>query len=224
MYVAEMEPKCDKIFTGLTAFFTLTTIAAVGVLVWRELFVHRTTIINTTTINVDTNITKDNLIKRFPAIFKMYENRINFQNLVLQGAIFLQPVNQTFDDGKNCSFSCNNYNGTTLKRQKRATTNDVYHACCVSNVNFISPDKMHNILMVQKDLVHLNKFRQVFKNDNCSQAVGCTGCTCMHQMDLVTAVVYKPGFNKNNADSIDQMEIDLFYMPGCCKCVNGQTN
>jgi hypothetical protein len=44
----------------------------------------------------------------------------------------------------------------------------------------------------------------------------------MHQMELVTAVVYKPGYNKDTANNMDHVEIDFFYLPGCCKCVNVQ--
>jgi hypothetical protein len=35
------------------------------------------------------------------------------------------------------------------------------------NVNFISPDYMHNIIVVQRELVHLTPYRQILKNDNC---------------------------------------------------------
>ena len=46
----------------------------------------------------------------------------------------------------------------------------------------------------------------------------------MHQMELVTAIVYKPGYTKDTANEMDHVEIDFFYLPGCCKCVNVQNS
>lgn len=53
-----------------------------------------------------------------------------------------------------------------------------------------------------------------------SQASGCTGCRCMHEQALQSAVVIKQPIPPSLADEIDDLEIELFYFDGCCKCEN----
>jgi hypothetical protein len=66
----------------------------------------------------------------YPSILHIYSTQYNLENLVVQGCNTFTKVNQTFDDGNKCSFSCTKE--STNGRRKRATSNDVYHACCVS--------------------------------------------------------------------------------------------
>jgi hypothetical protein len=51
-----------------------------------------------------------------------------------------------------------------------------------------------------------------------SQASGCTGCRCMHEQALSSAVVIKQSIPPALADDIEDLEIELFYFNGCCKC------
>ena len=101
----------------------LKTIHSTRLIIWNVCFhfsVHR----------LDTQLTKENLIRLYPSIFHIYQTQYNLEDLVVQGYNTFSKVNQTFDDGNKCSFSCTK--GSTIGRRKRATSNDVYHACCVS--------------------------------------------------------------------------------------------
>ncbi|XP_021367850.1 uncharacterized protein LOC110459757 isoform X3 [Mizuhopecten yessoensis] len=57
-----------------------------------------------------------------------------------------------------------------------------------------------------------------------SQSSGCTGCTCMLDRAIETAVVYKIGKTSSSASFIADIEIDTFYFNKCCKCVNVRVN
>jgi hypothetical protein len=41
----------------------------------------------------------------------------------------------------------------------------------------------------------------------------------MHEQALASAVVIKQHIPPSLADQMDDLEIDLFYFNGCCKCV-----
>ncbi|XP_052235348.1 uncharacterized protein LOC127847464 [Dreissena polymorpha] len=48
--------------------------------------------------------------------------------------------------------------------------------------------------------------------------MGCTWCVCSQENNLAPAVVVKIGGQEE--DDVDDKDIDYFYFPGCCKCVN----
>jgi len=48
--------------------------------------------------------------------------------------------------------------------------------------------------------------------------INCSGCTCFQEQNLYWAVVIKRGVT--DPDDMDDTELDYFYFPGCCKCIN----
>lgn len=47
----------------------------------------------------------------------------------------------------------------------------------------------------------------------------CTGCHCMYEQEMYSAVVVKPGIAVADA-GLEDLEIDVLVFNGCCKCVN----
>ncbi|XP_052080976.1 uncharacterized protein LOC127718916 isoform X2 [Mytilus californianus] len=83
-----------------------------------------------------------------------------------------------------------------------------------------------NIDGVVREIVQFNDsllliyMPQVFFQEECRQAIHCTGCICHYIAQATSAVVYKSGYTSATARYISQLEIDLFYLHGCCKCIN----
>ncbi|XP_060084369.1 uncharacterized protein LOC132563644 [Ylistrum balloti] len=107
-------------------------------------------------------------------------------------------------------------------RDKRSSYPDdsLYHGCCVSNFYHISPKTLRTIEGHSRTLIQLTNTRQLFQVENCSQAIGCDGCTCMTQQVLTTAVVLKTDLEYTAKTTMDDLEIQMFYFDGCCKCLN----
>lgn len=53
----------------------------------------------------------------------------------------------------------------------------------------------------------------------CREHLECTGCHCMYEQEMYSAVVVKPGIAVADA-GLDDLEIDVLVFNGCCKCVN----
>lgn len=52
-----------------------------------------------------------------------------------------------------------------------------------------------------------------------SEHYECTGCSCMYEEEMYSAVVVKAGVTVADA-TLDDLEIDVLVFNGCCKCVN----
>lgn len=53
----------------------------------------------------------------------------------------------------------------------------------------------------------------------CREHLECTGCHCMYEQEMYSAVVVKPGIAVADA-GLEDLEIDVLVFNGCCKCVN----
>lgn len=53
----------------------------------------------------------------------------------------------------------------------------------------------------------------------CRKHLECTGCHCMYEQEMYSAVVVKPGIAVADA-GLEDLEIDVLVFNGCCKCVN----
>ncbi|XP_033728400.1 uncharacterized protein LOC117317647 [Pecten maximus] len=113
---------------------------------------------------------------------------------------------------------------TSRVREKRSSRsyadNSLYHGCCVSNFYHISPVTLKTTEGHSRTLIQLTNTRQFFQIENCSQALGCVGCTCMTDRVLTTAVVLKSDLDQTTETTMDDLEIQNFYFDSCCKCVN----
>ncbi|CAC5408341.1 unnamed protein product [Mytilus coruscus] len=176
-----------------------------------------------------TTITKENLQKYFPGYFRTPSEQLEYERLILYGSKNKIPVSTQSMAPYNyhCNVDCRRrygpFHNMRFKRQARGgsgNNDDFMHACCVTNVFFETPDLKPSVNGDNRNLLHLPGMRQVFKVENCSQAAGCTGCRCMHEQSLASAVVIKKPIPPSLADEIDDLEIELFYFSGCCKCVN----
>lgn len=53
----------------------------------------------------------------------------------------------------------------------------------------------------------------------CREHLECTGCHCMYEQEMYSAVVVRPGIAVADA-GLEDLEIDVLVFNGCCKCVN----
>lgn len=200
-----------RVLLALTIFFVITTVVLAVVLVWREMGYSK----NTTGSHDKPFALR--MKEKYPEKFRtLKEQRIYERHI--QNAARLHPTNQTIQTQSFCNTDCRMINPI---RKKRATqSNAMFHSCCVSSTSFDSPNTKANINGVARTLLHFTSMRQYFKIQSCSQAIGCTGCTCNLEDDLNTAIVLKHGMNLEDADDVDDTELDFFYFQGCCKCLN----
>ncbi|GFO25104.1 hypothetical protein PoB_005160900 [Plakobranchus ocellatus] len=94
---------------------------------------------------------------------------------------------------------------------RRSTQDESHHACCISEVSFITPatgmtDQGETVTIVQ-----FPNHKQYFQTESCSQIENCTGCTCAQEQTLVSAIVLV---------SADTVTVKYVAIPGCCKCFN----
>lgn len=198
-----------RVLLALTIFFVITTLVLVAVLIWRE------TGRNTT--NIHDKPFPLRIKEKYPEKFRTLEEQSIYEKHI-QNVSRLHPTNQTIITKSFCNADCQL--GQPIRKKRATQSNTMFHSCCVSSTSFDSPNTKTNIGGVAKTLLQFTSMRQYFKIQSCSQAVGCTGCTCNLEVDLNTAIVLKHGINLEDADDVDDTEIDFFYFQGCCKCLN----
>lgn len=206
---------CGRIWVGVAFTFIATTFVLVGIICYRELIFHKET--------KDTRITRENLIKFYPSIFSIDSEK--YEQILLDGARKRTPTTDRFQTEYECNFNCTKkLEGTS--RKKRQSSNLHNHACCQSFPVILAPTFWNSISNGLRELVQFNNTHlgypllQIFFQEQCSQAIGCTGCTCEYVDQATTAVVYKVGYSSRTATDMSHLEIDLFYLHGCCKCFN----
>ncbi|KAK3594270.1 hypothetical protein CHS0354_008851 [Potamilus streckersoni] len=199
-----------RLLLGMTLFFSLTTVGIVVVLLWRELIYHHSA-----------GTLKEKVLKKFPGYFRTQD----VQETIVTSLINLdisEPihVNQTFNGVRyqSCSINCAAYTQNSRRKKETHAPGSIFHGCCVSNTYFASPDTKVNIFGSSKTLAHYADKRQYFQAKNCSYIKSCTGCTCVQDRSVQTAVVLKAGVT--SPDDIEDFEIDFFFIDGCCTCRN----
>ncbi|XP_021351189.1 uncharacterized protein LOC110448972 isoform X2 [Mizuhopecten yessoensis] len=216
----------------LLVFFIMTTIAAVTVLIIRE--ISR----KDSNPNVQGNVlvNPEALMSAYPGMFRTMDQQTDVIGIKPKFKDF-KPVKRFIDVPTTCSVSCDSPNQGVPKPMSPVTMhpNAVRAKMMASNVtgvsrmprirnkrNFyhISPTTQRNIEGQARTLVQLKNTRQFFQIENCSQAVGCDGCRCMTNQVLTTAVVLKTDLDMTAGTTMDDIEIQTFYFDGCCKCVN----
>ncbi|KAL3853953.1 hypothetical protein ACJMK2_013247 [Sinanodonta woodiana] len=195
-----------RLLLGLTIVFFLTTVAAIAVLLWRELIYHR-----------PTEPLKEKVLAKFSGYFRTPEEQKSYERNLIdldneQPIVVNRSIHTIYNS---CSINCGQ--NSRRKRQTYAA-GSIYHGCCVSNPYFTSPDTKMNISGVTKTIAHYVNMRQYFPVTNCSSRIGCTGCTCVQDRSVQTAVVFKAGVT--TPDDIEDYEINFFYFDGCCTCRN----
>ncbi|XP_063412050.1 uncharacterized protein LOC134694875 [Mytilus trossulus] len=208
---------CGRIWVGVAFTFIATTFVLVGVICYREFIFHKET--------EDTKITRENLIKFYPSIFSIDSTR--YEQILLDGARKRTPTKERFPTENECSFRCNNtLAGVGRKKRQDMPSNLHNHGCCQSFPVIRAPHFWDSISNGLREIVQFNDtyseypLLQIFFQEQCSQAIGCTGCTCEYVEQATTAVVYKIGYSSTTATYMSHLEIDVFYLHGCCKCFN----
>lgn len=213
-----MGDRCANIWVCLAITFIGISLALVGIICWREFLLKEK--------ETDTRITRENLIKYYPTIYGIYTTNSSYEEILLKGAKRLTPTNEYFNSNKNCSFKCvTNEVGRAPKSDNNRA--GVYnHGCCQSKRAIESPASYLNIYGITRQIVQFNDTQQmiympqVFWKEECSQVKHCTGCRCHYIDQATSAVVYKTGYTSATAIYISHLEIDIFYLHGCCKCIN----
>ncbi|KAL4216883.1 hypothetical protein ACF0H5_023344 [Mactra antiquata] len=157
---------------------------------------------------VETKITVESLNKTYPLYFKNEAQNSFYQQQYLNGYNNRTIVNATIPHTETCTFACN------LSSEYPY----IQHGCCVSSVTFTAPTKKKDIFGTLKTFLQLDSVKQYFPEHVCQTISACTGCVCAQENSLYSAVVLKSGVTK--AEEIDDLEIDFFYFPACCKCIN----
>ncbi|CAG2234566.1 unnamed protein product [Mytilus edulis] len=179
---------CGRIWVGVAFTFIATTFVLVGVICYREFIFHKET--------EDTKITRENLIKFYPSIFSIDSSR--YEQILLDGARKRTPTKERFQTENECSFNCNNtLTGPGRKKLETPPSNLHNHGCCRSFPVIQAPPFWDSISNGLREIVQFNDTNsgypllQIFFQEQCSQAIGCTGCTCEYVEQATTAVVYK---------------------------------
>ncbi|KAK3594271.1 hypothetical protein CHS0354_008853 [Potamilus streckersoni] len=209
-----------RLLLGMSIFFFLSIIGIVVVFLWRELVFHRPTEQRHENVLMEQNLT-ENVLKKFQGYFRTPEEQESFVNN-LNRLNTGQPivVNQTVYDFRynNCSIDCNGSNPKFRRKRQTYASGSIFHGCCVSNTYFSSPNAKMNVFGVNRTLVQYQGWKQYFQATNCSSVLGCTGCICIQDRSIQTAVVVKAGVT--SPDDVDDFEISFFYFDGCCTCRN----
>lgn len=206
-----MKPVCNSIHIFVTVCFVVISLSLVGIICWREFIVHKQ----------DTRITRENLIKYYPTIFGQYSKYYPYKKVLLDTAGRRKMTNTSFNRAYACSYGCDK---TTGGRKRRST--ELNHACCQSRPTIVAPTTYVSKFNGLRELVQFNNtgtgfpILQVFLQEICSQANDCTGCTCTYLYQITSAVVYRFGFSSATATDMSHLEVDLFELQGCCKCIN----
>ncbi|XP_052080975.1 uncharacterized protein LOC127718916 isoform X1 [Mytilus californianus] len=213
-----MGERCANTWVCLAITFIGISITLVGIICWREFILKDK--------ETDTRITRENLIKYYPTIYGIYTTNISYEQILLKGANRLTPTTGYFNPNKNCSFDCVPNGGKRISEPNYNRARVYNHACCQSTRIFTTHQFFTNIDGVVREIVQFNDsllliyMPQVFFQEECRQAIHCTGCICHYIAQATSAVVYKSGYTSATARYISQLEIDLFYLHGCCKCIN----
>ncbi|XP_021367849.1 uncharacterized protein LOC110459757 isoform X2 [Mizuhopecten yessoensis] len=195
---------CVRALIGLLIVFVVTTCVLSVVLIWRE---------NRSSFEP---ITSESLQKAYPGYFRTLKEQVEFE--VPVDPI---PAGENFTTvGFTCDVNC----AVTPVRRRRDAADKTFHGCCESSKLFISPITLENMDGKIRELVKDDDVKQFFQTARCKQSSGCTGCTCMLDRAIETAVVYKIGKTSSSASFIADIEIDTFYFNKCCKCVNVRVN
>ncbi|XP_069107320.1 uncharacterized protein [Argopecten irradians] len=220
--------RTNRILIALLIFFITTTAVAVAILLLRELSRKEPYVPG------KVRVTSEALMSAYPGMFRTIEDENDIIDTELDPKDF-KPVNRFINIDSTCKVSCDSNsiitqppevtsNMTSILRDKRSSRsyayNALYHGCCVSNFYHISPNQWKTKEGYPRTLIQLTKTRQFFQIENCSQALGCAGCTCMTDRVLTTAVVLKTDTEQTAETTMDDLEIQAFYFDGCCKCVN----
>ncbi|XP_041374374.1 uncharacterized protein LOC121387369 isoform X2 [Gigantopelta aegis] len=193
-----------RLWMILTVVFLISTIAAVGVLLWREFGMQRQS--------------KRDVLSLFPNFFRTPMEQKSYAEKVFkierEEIVF---TNKTVPSNDTCTFSCRYPRQQGMRKKRQASPGFTYHACCISETKFISPDSLENIFGISQTIVQFNDKKQFFQIQECSQVENCQGCNCAPSIQFVTAVVE----NEAASGDDDQYMLDTVKILGCCKCING---
>lgn len=187
---------------------SLTSVILVAVLIWRE-----------TKEEEKLKLTSGNLLKSYSSNFRTDKQQNLFAKQYLEGFNNRTVISEKVPAlNGTCQFSC--FQKSPARRRKRVAESGVYHGCCVSSVIFTSPTTKLDAFGLNRTLVQFTGARQYFPSHLCQSVAGCRGCTCSRENALHTAVVYKRTISVDDAEFIEDTEVDFFFFPGCCKCIN----
>nr|XP_022322683.1 uncharacterized protein LOC111124112 [Crassostrea virginica] len=198
-----------KLLVGLTLFFGVVTLALVGYIIYKEVIYKE-------------SLTRENLIRRFPGYYWTHEEFLWYSRLLNSS---MKDVTKLKYFEKPCNADCPSQPWYRSNRRRRrevgvVASSEIYHGCCMSQLFYMAPLQQPNQHGTLRTLFHLlPDAQQFFKVSWCYEHYECTGCSCMYEEEMYSAVVVKAGVTVADA-TLDDLEIDVLVFNGCCKCVN----
>lgn len=197
-----------KVLTFLTILFAAATVGLAAYIIYKQVIYKE-------------RLTRENLIRRYPGYYWTMEEYFRYSRL-LNSSLKDSTVSKYFE--KPCNTDCPSQPWYKVGRRRRevgvVASSEIYHGCCMSQLFYMAPLQQVNENGILRTLFHLlPDAQQFFKVSSCIQHLECTGCHCMYEEELYSAVVVKPGIAVADA-ALDDLEIDVLVFNGCCKCVN----
>lgn len=197
-----------KVLTFLTILFGAATVGLTAYIIYKQVIYKE-------------SLTRESLIGRYPGYFWTLEEYYRYSKL-LNSSLKDSTVSKYFE--KPCNTDCPSQPWYRVKRRRRevgvVASSEIYHGCCMSQLFYMAPLQQVNENGILRTLFHLlPDAQQFFKVSSCIEHFRCTGCHCMYEQEMYSAVVVKPGIAVANA-GLEDLEIDVLVFNGCCKCVN----
>ncbi|XP_011417104.3 uncharacterized protein [Magallana gigas] len=208
-----------KVLTALTILFGAATVGLAAYIIYKQVIYKE-------------SLTRESLIRRYPGYFWTLEEYYWYSRL-LNSSLKDSTVSKYFE--KPCNSDCPSQPWYRASRRRREVgvvagrkrrevgviaSSQIYHGCCMSQLFYMAPLQQVNEEGILRTLFHLlPDAQQFFKVSSCVKHLECTGCHCMYEQEMYSAVVVKPGIAVADA-GLEDLEIDVLVFNGCCKCVN----
>ncbi|ESO82491.1 hypothetical protein LOTGIDRAFT_236978 [Lottia gigantea] len=183
----------SRLWVFFSVLFFLTTVAAVAAFIWRHSFYDES---RKAPVYECVNGTQNNTKIIFQRYGGFFRNRTEqsifakqfYQNEQKHVVYANQTLRPYYSSG--CTFTCKPQPPSRKKRQVQLA-NTHFHACCISETSFISPDELPGIDDIPRTLAHFDDLdkRQYFQTQSCQQVLGCNGCRCTQAIDTHTALI-----------------------------------
>lgn len=181
---------------------SVATVTLLGVLISREVRANK----------ADTSFSEKSIRKAFPSYFLSAMEYEEYKRLFYVG------VENRTAETENTSSPNGTFQQNSIVCQKPASSKPVYHGCCVSCVELISPGQWTDVFGKRRTLVQFVTSKQYFPNQTCQTVPSCSACICSRDNTLFSALVVK--LDVKVPEQLSDTEIVYMYFPGCCKCVN----